>query len=354
MKKNKVIFYLINILIIITVSLLTAYKIVEENGKETLLHLKEISLVAILVLSFMFIINYFLEGVIMTIAIKESEKQFSPSKGFVVQCVGGLFSAITPLKSGYLPGVAYAYSKYNVKGESIIKCMAKTSFVYQLVCFLISIIAVIVFSINNIFVYVGDSELSLLTVSIIGLIYNIVLMAGYFILVFFPPLHNLIIKAFAYILYKLKKIDNKAQYVKEKMARMKITREQIKLFFKDVKSFVYLTVVYVFKIAFFSGLPYIAYLFLTKDSFNLGEYLFSLLLTNLISYITNIIPIPGASGAAEVAFMGVFSVLFHSGTLASVMFVWRTFSYFINIIVGFFVFVIIINYKKKDYSKSIE
>ena len=58
MKKNKVIFYLINILIIITVSLLTAYKIVEENGKETLLHLKEISLVAILVLSFMFIINY--------------------------------------------------------------------------------------------------------------------------------------------------------------------------------------------------------------------------------------------------------------------------------------------------------
>ena len=65
-------------------------------------------------------------------------------------------------------------------------------------------------------------------------------------------------------------------------------------------------------------------------------------------------PIPGASGTAEVAFMGVFSILFSSNVLTSVMFVWRIFSYFINILVGFLVFVIVINYKKKDYSPVIE
>ena len=103
---------------------------------------------------------------------------------------------------------------------------------------------------------------------------------------------------------------------------------------------------------FFSGLPYVAYLLLTKEGFSLTTWLFSIVLCNLISYITNIIPIPGASGAAEVAFVGVFQVLFNAGILTSVMLVWRMFSYFINIIVGFIVFIVILNYKKKKASDS--
>ena len=59
----------------------------------------------------------------------------------------------------------------------------------------------------------------------------------------------------------------------------------------------------------------------------------------LIAYITNIIPIPGASGAAEVVFVVMFSLIFSTPSfLTSVMLVWRMFSYFINIIVVYFVY----------------
>jgi len=353
-KKSKILFYIINFLIVILVSSLTIYKIIDENGQKTFLQLKELSVLSIIILTMMFLVNYFIEGIIISISLKGVEENFSTANGFVVQSVGGLFSAITPLKSGYLPSVAYTYAKYGVKGNSIIKSMAKTSFAYQFVCLLISVASVIMFSVNNKFISIGEMDLSLLSVSLVGFIYNIVLIVGYFILILSPTLHKLVIKIIAWILSKLGKMDDKKIFVDEKIYKMSLIRGQIKGFFKDIKQFVLLSLLYIFKILFFSGLPYIGYLLLTNAVFSLDTFMLSIILCNLISYITNIIPIPGASGAAEVAFMGVFAIVFPSSVLTSVMLVWRMFSYFINIIVGFIVFIIILNYKKKSKDKIIE
>ena len=347
MKKNKIWFYLMNFLIVLVVSALTIYKIVGENGKETLLYLSELSVFSIVVLTTVFLVNYFLEGLIISFSIKEYEKDFTPVNGFAVHSVGGLFSAITPLKSGYLPSIAYTYSKYDVKAESIIKSMAKTSLPYQLVCFLVNIVAVIIFSANNQFIEIGGLELSLLTVSLIGLVYNIVLMAGYFVLILSPWLHHIVIKVIAYLLFETKQIKDKDQYVNDKTYKMKLIRDQLKMFFKNIKQFVLLCLLYVIRISIYSSLPYISYLLLSKTSFSVEIWLFSIVLCNLISYITNIIPIPGASGTAEIVFLAVFGVVFNESVLTSTMLVWRIFSYFIHIIVGFIVFMFMLNYKKK-------
>lgn len=347
MKKNKIWFYLVNLLIVLVVSALTIYKIVDENGKETLLYLSELSVFSISVLTTVFLINYFLEGLIISISIKDYEEDFTPVNGFAVHSVGGLFSAITPLKSGYLPSIAYAYSKYDVRADSIIKSMAKTSLPYQLICFLINIIAVIIFSVNNQIIEIGGLDLSLLTVSLIGLVYNIALMAGYFILILSPWLHDIVIKLIAFLLFKTKKISDKEQYINDKMHKMKLVREQFKMFFKNIKKFGLLCFLYVIRIPIYSSLPYVAYLLLSKSSFSFDIWLFSIILSNLISYITNIIPIPGASGTAEIVFLAVFGSIFNENLLTSTMLVWRMFSYFIHIIVGFIVFIFMLNYKKK-------
>lgn len=352
MKKNKIWFYLVNLLIIIVVSSLTIYKVIDQNGKETLLYLKEVSFFSVGILTTIFLINYFIEGIIISKAIKKYENNFNPSKGFIIQSVGGLFSAITPLKSGYFPSIAYVYSKYGVKAGSVIKSMAKTSVAYQFVCFLINFVAVIVFSINNQIIEIGSIELSLLTVSFIGLGYNIILIGGYFVLVLSPWLHSSLIKILAYILFKAKRINNKEEYINEKTSKMELIRKELKRFFKNLKEFIILSFMYLIKMMIYSSLPYVAYLLISKESFNLNMWLFSIVLCNLVSYITNIIPIPGASGTAEVAFVGVFQVIFNGGMLTSVMLVWRMFSYFINIIVGFIVFIIILNHKKKRITDS--
>ena len=94
---------------------------------------------------------------------------------------------------------------------------------------------------------------------------------------------------------------------------------------------------------------YIIYLLITKDSFEISSLFYTLIAGNLVSYISSIVPIPGASGATEVTFIAVFSLLFKEySILNSVMLIWRLFSYFINIIVGFIVFSITINVNKKS------
>lgn len=346
--KRKWLIYFVNLLIVFFVSTLTIWKIIDQNGKQSLLYLSNLSFIAMVVLIGMFLINYYLEGVIIWLAIKRDNRQIKPTQGFIVQSVGGLFSAITPLKSGYMPSIAYAYSKFGVDAKSFIKTMAKTSFSYQLVCLIISIITIIVCCSKKMIVDIGNVSLNLNVVAIVGLVYNIILMIGYFVLVLSPKLHNWILKILTLFLYKLKKINDKDVYFEEQKEKMKMIRENIKDFLKHYRSFILITAIYLFKVLFSSSLPYVIYLLLTGETFNFSLLAYSIIFSNLISYITNIMPIPGASGAAEVSFVAVFVLIFSNSVLASVMLVWRVFNYFINIIVGFIVFVVLLNVKKKD------
>jgi len=347
--KRKIIFYIINIFIIFAVFWLTIYKIIEENGIETFSYIKNLSFLSVAILTIVFLINYYLDGIIMSISMKEYKGDFSSSQGFVVQSVGGLFSAITPLKVGYLPSIGYAYSRFGVNPEKVIKSMAKTSYTYQILCLIISIVSFFVCINKEMIIYFDDNSLNLKYVAIIGLGYNIFLMVGYFVLVLSPFLHEIIVKIVAWILFKIKKINDKDGYVLEKVNKMAIIRGEIRNYFKDVKQFIKLFVLYFVKTIIYGALPYIVYLLVTKDTFKFEMWVYTIIIRDLISYITNIIPIPGASGAAEVVFVAAFSLLFFPNSiLNSVMLIWRFFSYFINIIVGFIVFVILCNVKKKS------
>lgn len=348
-KNKKIAFYLINFLIIIFIFGLTIYKIISENGIEAFSYVKEVSLFSIIVLTLIFLVNLYLDGIIIFITMREYNNRFSPEKGFVIQAVGGLFSSITPLKIGYLPSIGYAYSKFRVKGEEVIKSMAKTSYTYQILSLILSIIALAVCLNKEMVVNVSEIEINLKYVALIGMFYNVALMIGYLILVLSPSLHELILKIISWILYKLKKIEDKQMYVETKKQKMALIRAQIKGYFKDIKQFFFIFSIYVFKTMFYGCLPYIVYLLISKENFQVELWLYSIVIGDLISYITNIIPIPGGSGAVEIVFISAFSLIFSPvNLLTSVMLVWRIFGYFMRIIVGFIVFVILINLKKKN------
>ena len=227
--------------------------------------------------------------------------------------------------------------------------MAKTSFSYQILTLLLSVVSLIVCFSKQMVVTLGATSLNLKYVALIGFAYNIILFGGYFLLVLSPKIHNFVLKIISLILLKIKKIDNKDDYLNGKKEKMRLVREELKDYFKNVKESLIIFILYLFKNLMFWGLPYFVYLLIAKEKFNFDLYLYTIVLVNLISYITNIIPLPGASGAAEVVFIATFSLVYSpESLLTSVMLVWRVFSYFINIIVGFIVFAIIINVKKEQ------
>ena len=320
---SKIIFYIINIFIIILVSGLTIYKIVKENGVETFSHIKNISLISLLVLTTIYFINNYLDGVVIALAVKEYKKDFSASEGFVINSVGGLFSAITPLKVGYLPAIGYAYSRFNVDAETVIKSMAKTSYTYQIWCLLISVISLIVCCNKEMIVELGEVSLNLKHVAIIGVVYNSFLMIGYLILVLSPQIHGLVINVLSWILFKLKKINNREEYIESKKYKMSLIRKEIIGYFKNLKYFFKMFFIYVIKSTSYSSLPYFVFLLVSKQGFDVEIWLYSIVLNTLISYVSSIVPIPGASGAAEIVFIAVFSLIFFPNSLLnSIMLIW--------------------------------
>lgn len=353
MKKDnkKIIFYLVNILIILVVTTITLNKIIHEKGIESFSHLYELNAFAFILLSGMFFVSYFLEGTIIHLAIKEYDQTIKIRRGIAGHCVGALFSAITPLKMGYFPGLSYVYSKYDVKGENMIKAMAKTGFSNQILMMIFSLITFIVSCIYPIQVNVGEISLNLKMVSVIGVIYNVVLMGGYLVLVLSPKLHNFILKVISKFGVKFKVLSDGEEYYRTKKLKMELTREEIRKYMKDVKQNLLIFSLYLLKNFFFLGMPYVVYLLLTNEPFKIEMWLYTIILWNLITCITNVIPIPGASGTAEVVFIAMFSLIFKPVSLiTSVMLLWRVFSYFSNIIVGFVMFLWMMYFKKKNIS----
>jgi uncharacterized protein (TIRG00374 family) len=171
-------------------------------------------------------------------------------------------------------------------------------------------------------------------------------MVGYFILVLSPKLHFLIIKIISWILFKTKKIENRKEYEEEQLIRMSIIRKEISEYFKNLKHFFQILIIYIFKNLLFGSLPYIIYLLVSNDVFQLDAWFYTIIIGSLISYITNIVPIPGASGTAEVVFVAAFSLIYPNVLLNSIMLVWRFFSYFLNILVGFVTFIFVCAKKK--------
>lgn len=54
--------------------------------------------------------------------------------------------------------------------------------------------------------------------------------------------------------------------------------------------------------------------------------------------VTSLVPLPGASGGAEVGFLMFFSGIISGSAASAVMLLWRLFTYYIGLIIGFFVF----------------
>ena len=106
-----------------------------------------------------------------------------------------------------------------------------------------------------------------------------------------------------------------------------------------------------------NGFPYIAYLLLTKNSFNLNDYFYCFLLFQAMSYVTNLIPVPGGMLAIEFSFITVFKP-FMGDIVNMALLLFRLNTFIIIIIYDFIFFIVFeiimnkINSKKEELNEE--
>lgn len=216
----------------------------------------------------------------------------------------------------------YLLYSMNVKvGYSTSRLMQKFM-IYQVVLTVISIISV---GLNFNYILHNKNVGLIIVLLIFGFVSQISVTLAILLFSFSPKLSRKLIMFFAKILNKIKiikNIDEKIQGIDEQLETFHKSNKDIYKKPMLLVSGVMLT--FAQFIAMFL-VPYFLYLALGFNDAGPVRLITSQAFVNLMS---GMIPIPGASGAAEIGFTAFFAPLFIHGTLKSAALIWRMINYY--------------------------
>ncbi len=234
--------------------------------------------------------------------------------------VGFYFSSITPSASGGQPMQIYYMNKDNIDISHSSLAILVTVTIYEIMMVFYALVSLLL----N-FNFITDKMHSIYPLLIFGFVLNIILIGFMLMAIFSDSLIFKIVNFFIKVLNKLKIIkdmDKTEKYMIREINEYKsgavLIRQNIKAISKVfLITFIQLTATY--------SVPFFVY-----KAFGLNETSFwkIIALQSILNISVSFIPLPGAVGASEGAFMIVFKSLFPIGLLTSAMLVTRGISFY--------------------------
>lgn len=283
---------------------------------------------------FIMLLYFFMESLNIKCILKSFDNKISIFKALKFTLIGFFFSGITPAASGGQPMEIYYMSKENISGAH-----ATMTLLLQLCGFQISTLSLgIICAIINPGIFVGNAILPLF---IVGVIINGFALALMLMCIFSKKMTKKIIKTGIKLVnfFRFKKKDDKIDGLLEGMVKYTESSKYIK---EHKKEFV-MSILRVFiQIILYYLIPFCVY-----KAFGLNDYnIFQLFTMQAVLYTTTSgLPLPGAIGVSETAFLTIFGGAFGTALLSSAMLLNRGISFYIFMIVG--IIVVLINAIRK-------
>jgi hypothetical protein len=324
MKKSRVSLKLVfNILVIVLCLGIACYFFFSDDGLYDLLHSNQQILwywIAVAIGSQL--LYMFIETLVVYIFIKEEYPNFTFIDATKVSFTGLFWSAITPSSTGGQPMQIYLLYSMKVEVGYATSRLMQKFLVYQSVLTFISIVSVLL---NFQYIFESDNRVLLIILLAFGFISQL---AVTFIIVLFsfsPKLSRKFIMLITKILSKikiLKNLDEKLDSINKQLDTFHNSNKDI---LKNPKLLVKTVVLTFIQFIAMFLVPYFIYLALVENP-TAGPVT---LVTSqaFVNLMSGMIPIPGASGAAEIGFTAFFGPLFF-GALKSATLIWRTINYY--------------------------
>lgn len=286
-------------------------------------------------LSAITIIGYWIiETIIYQRIINTNTKGIGFVPLFKITMATQFFNGITPFASGGQPFQIYILHRETGYGMGKVSSSALQNFVvYQLALIIYGFIAILVQAFAPHVSLHGNSYMNLLI--LIGFAFNFLVIGMLVILGKSPRISK-------FFFYSVIDFLNKIKIVKDKAKTREKIRASLKDFHKDVKTlgsnkklFVDAVVLNMVKLSLFYS---IAYFICLSLSINQISFLDVLLASAYTMLITSLVPLPGASGGAEFGFLVFFSGIITGSSATAVMLLWRFFTYYTGLIIGFVIF----------------
>lgn len=260
--------------------------------------------------------------------IRSQYKNFRFSDAVKTGLLGQFWGAVTPSSTGGQPMQIYYLSKFGISPGYSTSRLIQKFLVYQIVMTCLSGVAV---GVNfNIFSQMINSSASVIFV-LVGFSSQLIVSSLFVIFSFSTRLTGGIINLLSKILSKLKFIKNSDEIIISLKKQTEVFHSSNKTVYKDKKLFFQSIIVTTLQLLAIFTVPYCVY-----RGFGLsGASVFDMICgQSYVNLISGMMPIPGASGAAELGFVTLFSLFFTGETIKSATLVWRAITYYFTILVS--------------------
>lgn len=245
---------------------------------------------------------------------------------FRIPLIQSLFNAITPLASGGQPAQLAALLQMGIEGGKASSVLLLKFILYQIGVF---IAYVLTFCFGFRIVMAKFAGLAILI--LVGFIIHLGSIMFLLSIMFAYGLTQRVVKAILQWLTRwvgVKRAERWQQSIFAKMATFYAESQRLR---QDKPKLIIASSLTVVQILCFVSVPYLTLVTLQQPVSWLPVTLMNIMLMMLIA----VVPIPGASGGAELSFQTLFSsFLTGPGVLVLAMFMWRLVTYFLGIVLG--------------------
>lgn len=320
---------ILNVLVVVISVCLVTYFFVSKNGFIQLINSNQTFLLGWIGIAFIaHLINLFIDAYTIKMFLGVRYDKISIWDSIKISMVGQFFSALTPSATGGQPMQIYLMSKMNIEAGYATSVTVQKLIVYQLVTTFYSIIAILL-RLDYFFSTINHPGMLLFTT--IGFSTQLIFTSIVLLIAFNKKIATLAIRFATFIITKIKLFKQKDELIKS-------VENQVYMFYTSNKAIMKKpkTVIGVYLLVFVQAtallsIPYFIYRSFGYTDASVFDIICSQAYVNLS---VSMMPLPGASGAAELGFAAFFAMYFAPQTIKSAILVWRMVTYYGTILLG--------------------
>ena len=312
-----------NSIFFILIIFLTYYFVLRNNNISSIIGITKNANETFIILAIVSMFVFFiLESINLKYLLNKLDEKISLFKGFKYTLLCFFFSGITPGATGGQPVEVYYMGKDGINGSKATLAVLVQLFSYKIACLSLTLLAFLI----NLNVLSKTNRVLFCLGFIIYLIPLILIVLCIFNQSFMIKITNGIIN----FLYRIgiKKPKEKQSLVDAEIDKY----NQYASFFKENKDiFIKSIILFIIAVIFSYLVSYFIY-----RSLGLSEYGFvTIILSQALLYaMASWVPLPGAIGASEFAYLSIFGRFYTSESLVSAMLLFRGITFYLFIIIG--------------------
>ncbi len=266
--------------------------------------------------------NMIIDSYLMYLYIKQRYKAFRFAEGIKSSFIGSFFSAITPSASGGQPMQVVFLSIKKIDAGYSSSCLIQKFLVYQITSTFFTVVALIL----EFDFFIANVNTPILWLFLIAGFFSQVVVTGLIMVASFNS------KISSWLVRLTEKLLNKIRWVKKPEKYVKRLDDQVKLFHTANKNLIKsprlmvtsFAMIFV-QILLIMLIPYCIYRGFSLNTATVLEIVCS---QSFVTLASAMMPLPGATGAAELAFSVFYGMFFGTALLKSALLMWRIITYY--------------------------